>query len=252
MGDYDYGEPDPDVASQIPDLKPLIDAHGAMVKNGMDTATAAAVTRSLYAPVLNHGHMQRWLQVGWPIQQPPTPTPQQHASGAAVAALVGRTGAPPQQAAQQMDQMFAARPYQQPPQRGAPTPISELHHYGVLRQVYGPTADPSEPSDDVISKIGDFQKAAYPNGLPPELLGNRVALKRAIADWSDQQDASARNALTDTEPGTRDQRLPAEYYLDTPQEGHDNAARAITGSTPGDVIDPDTQDADARLAIGGQ
>lgn len=254
MGDYtEYSAPNNDFVAETPDLKPLIDAHGAMVRNGMDPATAAAVTRGLYAPALSHGHLQRWLQVAWPIEQPPAPTPQQHASGAAVAALVQRTGAPPQQAAAQMTQVFGTRPYQPPPQRASTTPISELHHYGVLRQVYGATADPSEPSDDVLNRVGDFQRSEYPNGVPSDLLGNRHQLKRAIADWSDRQDADARGAITNTEPGTRDWQLPGEYYADTAQERHDAAAKALTGSPPAETADSsDTQDADARLAIGGQ
>lgn len=235
MGDYD----------ETPDLKPLLVAHGQMVANGVNPIDAATITRGLYAPVMSHGHMQRWLQVAWPIQQPPPPTPQQHAAGSAVAALVGRTGAPPQQAAQQMTQLFADRPYQPPPQRLAPTPVSELHHYGAMRQ-----ASP-EPSDDVLRKLGDFQKSEYPNGVPSSLMGNRAGLKRAIADWSDRQDADASNALTGNAPGTRDPQLPSEDYPDSSQEQDDNAASALTGHAPGVGLDPKTQDADAKLAIGG-
>ena len=75
---------------QIPDVSPMLRTMQQLQSTfGFSPQDSAALTRGLYAPVMNHPEMQRWLAIAYPQPQPPAAkNPQEAASRLAQMALL--------------------------------------------------------------------------------------------------------------------------------------------------------------------
>jgi hypothetical protein len=77
-------------AAPVPDISPMLAAVQHIQNSfGVSPEASAVLTRALYAPVIHHPEMQRWLAIAYPQPQTPAPkNPQEAAARLAQMALL--------------------------------------------------------------------------------------------------------------------------------------------------------------------